>query len=98
MLFGKGRDKGLIYEEAAARFRVVSVGPGQPPESLALHDETNLARATALAALCAPGEPMALGVLYRRPADATSTGMSSIAPTAPMTREALAGLLSAAQG
>jgi hypothetical protein len=69
---------------------VVSCGAAHPAARLARHDETNLARAMALAALA---EPMALGVLYARPAAADRPGLSRLAPTPPMTRAELAALL-----
>jgi 2-oxoglutarate ferredoxin oxidoreductase subunit beta len=94
MVFGKAGNKGLVYDESESRFRVVTIGPEQPVETLARHDETNLPRATALANLGNGEGPMALGVLYARPADPSQAGMAYLSPTAPMTRAELAALLS----
>ncbi len=93
MVFGKARDKGLVFDETESRFRVVAIGPDQPVESLARHDETNLPRATALANLGGGDGPMALGILYARPADSARPGLSRIDPTAPMSRAELGALL-----
>ncbi len=96
MLFGKEKDKGLIFEESEGAFRVVTVGTDHPVELLAVHDETNLTRAMALAGLGGDDEPTALGVLYQRPPDAERPGLSAVTPTPPMSREALSALLSRA--
>ena len=94
MLFGKARDKGLVFDESASRFRVVTVGADAPMESIARHDETNLPRAAALARLGGNDEPTALGVLYARPMDAQRPGFAEIQATPPMSRDQLAALLS----
>ena len=97
MLFGKNREKGLVFDETACRFRVASVGSDAPLESIARHDETNLPRATALASLGATDEPTALGVLFARPADSAAAGLSHLKPTPAMSRDQLASLLSPRQ-
>jgi 2-oxoglutarate ferredoxin oxidoreductase subunit beta len=94
MRFGKKAEKGLIFDEAAGAFRVIEIGSDATLDALAVHDETNLVRATALARLGADGEPVALGVLYARPANAAKPGMSQLSPTLPMSRAELATLLS----
>ena len=96
MRFGKELEKGLVFDETACRFRVVAIGPDQPLESLAIHDETNLMRATALASLGGEDEPTALGVIYQRPRDEAKPSMSRTSHTPPMSREELATLLSQA--
>lgn len=96
MRFGKERDKGLVFDEAACRFKVVAIGDDHPVESLAVHDETNRMRAIALAELGGDDEPTALGVLYRRPPDAAKPGLSDLAPTPPMSRDELLAHLSRA--
>jgi 2-oxoglutarate ferredoxin oxidoreductase subunit beta len=93
MRFGKELDMGLVFDEHTCRFEVVTIGPDHPVESLAVHDETNLARATALASLGAGDGPTALGVIYQRPPDAEKPGMSELSPTPPMSREELSQLL-----
>ncbi len=93
MRFGKELEKGLAFDETACRFHAVEIGPEHPVESIAVHDETNLMRATALASLGGDDEPTALGVIYRRPGDELKSGMSHLARTPPMTRDELSALL-----
>jgi 2-oxoglutarate ferredoxin oxidoreductase subunit beta len=98
MLYGKNDEKGLVFDESEGRFRVVDVGPDQPVESISVHDETSAVRAHALAALGAPGEPIALGVLYARDPDPAKPGHATIAPTPPMSLADLTSLLAARSG
>jgi 2-oxoglutarate ferredoxin oxidoreductase subunit beta len=98
MLFGKSKEKGLVFDESACRFRVVGVGTDVPLDAIARHDETNLPRATALASLGAANEPTALGVLYARPADEVRPGFAKLQPTPAMTRDQLAALLAPRAG
>ncbi len=93
MLFGKAKDKGLVFDEGACRFRVVNVGVDAPLEAVACHDETNLPRAIALASLGGGDEPTALGVIYARPLDTAHPGFAELAPTPAMRRDQLAALL-----
>lgn len=93
MLYGKAKDKGLVFDESACRFRVVEVGVDAPLEAIARHDETNLPRAIALAGLGGDDEPTAIGVIYARPLDAAHPGFAELAPTLPMSRDHLATLL-----
>jgi hypothetical protein len=95
MVFGKARDKGLVFDEGACRFRVAAIGADAPLERIARHDETNLPRAMALAARGGDDGPTALGVIYARPSDAAAPGLSGLKPTAAMSREQLATLLTA---
>jgi 2-oxoglutarate ferredoxin oxidoreductase subunit beta len=94
MLFGKNKEKGLVFDADTSRFRVVGVGTEVPLEAVARHDETNLSRAIALANLGGAGEPTALGVLYARTADGGPAGFADLQPTPAMTRDQLASLLS----
>ena len=75
MLFGKSKDKGLVFDEGACRFRVVKVGVDAPIEAIARHDETNLPRAIALAGLGGDDEPTALGVHLRPAARRGASGL-----------------------
>jgi 2-oxoglutarate ferredoxin oxidoreductase subunit beta len=93
MLFGKAKDKGLVFDESVCRFRVVHIGADSPLEAVARHDETNLPRAIALARLGGEGEPTALGVIYARPLDEAHPSFARLAPTAAMSRDQLATLL-----
>jgi 2-oxoglutarate ferredoxin oxidoreductase subunit beta len=63
MVFGKEEDRGLVWDEAAQAVKVVSLSD-TPEGDLAVHDETNLQRAFALARLEQPDFPVALGVLH----------------------------------
>jgi 2-oxoglutarate ferredoxin oxidoreductase subunit beta len=96
MRFGKEQEMGLAFDEKACRFRVVTIGPDHPIESLAVHDEANRMRAMALAGLGGDDEPTALGVIYQRAADAARPSMSQISHTPPMSREELSTLLTKA--
>ncbi len=97
MRFGKEQEKGLVFDQTTCRFRVVTINDEYPVESLAVHDETNLARATALAGLGGPDTPTVLGVIYQRPEnEATTPGLSQLEHTPPMTRNELTALLSPA--
>jgi 2-oxoglutarate ferredoxin oxidoreductase subunit beta len=97
MRFGKEQEKGLVFDESTCRFAAVTIGPEHPVESLAIHDESNLVRATALASLGGKdGEPTALGVIYQRPPDAAKPGLSQLSHTPPMSRDELSTLLARA--
>jgi 2-oxoglutarate ferredoxin oxidoreductase subunit beta len=96
MRFGKELEKGLVFDETSCGFRAVAIGPDHPLEALAVHDETNLMRAMALARLGGDDEPTALGVLYQRPRDEAKPGLSRLSRTPPMSREALSALLTRA--
>lgn len=63
MVFGRDRDRGLLFDAARGRFETVGVAD-HGIEALARHDETNLAQALALAQLQAPAP---VGVLYAAP-------------------------------
>jgi 2-oxoglutarate ferredoxin oxidoreductase subunit beta len=97
MLFGRDREKGLVFDATTCRFRVVTVGVDAPLEAVARHDETSLARATALADL-GPGAPVALGMLYQRPLDAAHPGYAELAATPALRRDQLATLLARGKG
>ncbi len=69
LLFGKERDKGLRLDPKTLSFAVVRPGENGVTEAdILVHDETNRALATMLAALEPPAFPAALGVLYCDPA------------------------------
>ena len=93
ILIGKERKSGLVLDKADLRFRVAEVGVDCPLEAIARHDETNLVRAMALAALDGPEDPAVLGVLYARPPDIAKPALSVLDRTPAMTRDELAALL-----
>ncbi len=68
MIFGKARDKGLVFDREQGRF--IALPLNQVHEAaLARHDEGDIAQAFALAQL---KEPMPLGVLYTAPTEPPS--------------------------
>jgi 2-oxoglutarate ferredoxin oxidoreductase subunit beta len=93
MMIGADQKRGLVLEEATGRFRVAEIGADYPIEAIARHDETNLTKAMALAALDGDDDPAVLGVLYARPLDVEKPGLSVLDRTDVMTRDELAALL-----
>ena len=67
MIFGKDADMGLVWDRTAGTFRLAQLGKGVSEADLAIHDEQNLPRAAAFAALNGSGLPMPLGVLHADP-------------------------------
>lgn len=67
MIFGKERDKGIIFDLASFSLKVVTIGEdGVSEDDLLTHNEGNQGMARLLAELGAnEGEPVAMGVLYR---------------------------------
>jgi 2-oxoglutarate ferredoxin oxidoreductase subunit beta len=64
MIFGKENDKGLVFNKNTSRFEVATLADLASEEELAVHDETSLERAHALAQLDQPEFPVPLGVIY----------------------------------
>ncbi len=92
MIFGKEEDKGLVWNEKAQEFRAVALAD-TPEQQLAVHDETNIQRAFALARLEQPDFPVALGVLYASDAPEYAHARGFTAKRKPFDREALKSLL-----
>ena len=68
LVFGKDRNRGLRLKPGTVELEVVTIGDGGASEDgLLVHDETNRALATMLAAMQPPDFPVALGVLYCNP-------------------------------
>ena len=67
MLFGKEDDKALVFNEQKGTFEVADVSELKSEADVAVHDETNIDRAFALAQMEQPGHPVPLGVLYAEP-------------------------------
>ncbi len=93
MVFGAGGKKGLVLDNVDGRFRVAGIGVDCRMEEVARHDESNPARAMALAALDGPHDPAVLGVLYARPQDTERPAFSVLERTPAMTSDDLARLL-----
>ncbi len=71
MIFGKERDKGIIFNADHFALEVVTIGEGGVSEGdILVHNEANLGLARLLAELGAnDGEPVAMGVIYRNEAE-----------------------------
>ncbi len=67
MLFGKENDKALVFNEQKGTFEVAELSQLDSETNVAVHDETNIDRAFALAQMEQPGHPVPLGVLYAEP-------------------------------
>tara|TARA_B100000315_G_scaffold242181_1_gene264057 strand:- start:220 stop:801 length:582 start_codon:yes stop_codon:yes gene_type:complete len=75
LLFGKERTRGLRVKPGAFELEAVNVGgKGVAEADVLVHDETNKALASMLAAL-EPPMPVALGVLYCDPAPSYEEGV-----------------------
>ncbi len=71
LVFGKDKEHGLRLDPGTLELEAVTVGENGVSEAdLYVHDETNRALATILAAMGPPRLPVALGVLYCDPAPA----------------------------
>ncbi len=90
IMIGSETGRGLVFDEASGRFRVAEIGRDCPPEGIARHDETNLPRAMALAALQDEDGPEILGVIYCRPEGTARPGLSAIEATPLMDETELA--------
>ena len=81
--YGPEGSRGLVFDPATWNLRAVDVGPdGVGEDELVVHDETNRALALRLAEMRPPEFPMALGVLYRDPAEAYDKALLKRAPAA----------------
>ena len=72
LLFGKDREKGLGFDVATMSLRVVDAQA--QPDAVLVHDETNSMLAQLLLAMNGPEFPVALGVVYRNPAESFEAG------------------------
>ena len=82
MVFGAGRDKGLVYEPERGGFRVTS-----DLAEASRHDETNPALAAALARVDDPALPKPLGIFYCAPRTDYTTALQEHVPYRPLTRD-----------
>ena len=81
--FGPEGSRGLRLDTASWRLEAVDVGPDGVDESeLLVHDEKNRGLAFLLAELQPPEFPMAIGVLYRDPAETYDNAMLAGVPAA----------------
>ncbi|MGD9867501.1 MAG: 2-oxoacid:ferredoxin oxidoreductase subunit beta, partial [Hyphomicrobiales bacterium] len=92
MVFGKDDDKGLVFDERRTAFEVVSLAD-VPKDRLAVHDETSMERAFALARLEQPRFPVALGVLFACDAPEFTEARNAGKSRGPWNRAALKDLL-----
>jgi 2-oxoglutarate ferredoxin oxidoreductase subunit beta len=64
MIYGKERDMALVFNMESGAFEVARLADLPGDEAVAVHDETDLVRAHALARLDQPEFPVPLGVIY----------------------------------
>lgn len=64
MIFGKEEDRGLVFNTETGAFEVANLADLPGEDAVATHDENDIVRAQALAALDQPGFPVPLGVIY----------------------------------
>ncbi|GAK33309.1 2-oxoglutarate ferredoxin oxidoreductase subunit beta [Iodidimonas nitroreducens] len=78
MIFGKDRNKGLMFDAKNFRLAVANIGEDGVDESdILIHDETNPTLATMLAGLHPPDFPMVIGVIFCSPASSFDRDMTS---------------------
>ena len=81
--YGPDGSKGLMFDPATWGLKAVDVGPGGVSvEELVVHDETNRALALRLGELRPPEFPMAIGILYRDPAETYNDAVLEGVPAA----------------
>lgn len=81
--YGPDGSRGLVFDPETWKLKPVDVGPeGVGEDELVVHDETNRALALRLVELRPPEFPMAIGVLYRDPAETYNDSVLEGAPTA----------------
>lgn len=64
MIYGKNEDRALVFNEKTGAFEKAMLADLPGEDAVAIHDETNLVRALALARLDQPEFPVPLGVIY----------------------------------
>jgi 2-oxoglutarate ferredoxin oxidoreductase subunit beta len=72
LLFGEGQSKGLAFNAKTMQLEVVDATAD--PNAVLVHDETNSTLAQLLLGMNLPEFPIALGVVYRKPAEAFEAG------------------------
>jgi len=92
MLFGNEQEKGLIFDQDQAGFKVITAADGDVTSLATVHDETNLMHAHALTEVKA-GLPVVLGVIYCAPAIDYTTALSNGVPYQPLARADLNALI-----
>jgi 2-oxoglutarate ferredoxin oxidoreductase subunit beta len=93
LVFGEGGGKGLAFNTATLALEIVDATANA--DAVLIHDETNRTLAQLLLSMTAPQMPVALGVVYRDPADsyeksfyaAHKTAMQRTASVADMLRQ-----------
>ena len=84
LVFGANRDKALSFDAPSGTFNITD-----DLSAAALHDETNLSFASALAHIDDPALPTPLGVLYCKPRPDYTTMLAERVPYQPMSRDDL---------
>lgn len=72
LLFGKENEKGLAFDVASMSLQVIDAKA--KPDAVIVHDETNEVLARLLLGMAGPEFPVALGVVYRAPAESYEAG------------------------
>jgi 2-oxoglutarate ferredoxin oxidoreductase subunit beta len=80
LTFGKDGGKGLTFDTATMSLEIIDATAR--PDAVLRHDETNAALAQLLMSMPAPEFPVALGVLYRKPAESYEHAFYANHPTA----------------
>ena len=93
LIFGKDREKGLVFDPERNQFKPVVIGDEATRDQIAHHDETSLTLAQALAVMNEPGAPMVLGVLYCAPEATYRERLPENYRAKPLDRSALSDLL-----
>ena len=88
LIFGAESDKALAYEPASGSFRVTT-----DLDEAAVHDETSLSFAHALAHIDGPGLPTPLGVIYCVPRVDYTSEMDAHTPYRSIDRDDLKELV-----
>ena len=78
LIFGKDNDKGLMFDVATMKLKVVTIGENGVSEAdILVHDEKNRTLASMLAAMENPEFPVAIGVLYCDPAPSYESAITA---------------------
>jgi len=76
LIFGADKNKGLRLNPGKIELEVVTIGEnGITEDDILVHDETNRPMALMVAGMTAPNFPVAMGVIYRDPAESYDEGV-----------------------
>ena len=92
LVFGKERDKGLVFDSRSGRMELTEAG-GDAEKLATIHDETNWALACALSSMEGGDLPTALGVLYCDPVNDYGSDQEARNHFTTLSRDELGSLL-----